>query len=103
MTLLLKTTILQRLSLVAQILVNIFEKFIVLFYFLEQLPISVFSFLFSELKIDKTNIDQREIRFPDPTSMNLSRNLEDSYTFLELPKQGGHAEKGIHIILFRSF
>nr|XP_034334209.1 adhesion G protein-coupled receptor B1 isoform X4 [Crassostrea gigas] len=51
-----------------------------------------------ELKIDKTNIDQREIRFPDPTSMNLSRNLEDSYTFLELPKQGGHAEKAINYV-----
>lgn len=36
MTLLLKTTILQQLSLVAQILVNIFEQFIVLFYFLER-------------------------------------------------------------------
>lgn len=30
--------------------------------------------------------------------MNLSRNLEDSYTFLELPKQGGHAEKAINYV-----
>ncbi|XP_065927125.1 adhesion G protein-coupled receptor B1 isoform X5 [Magallana gigas] len=51
-----------------------------------------------ELKIDKTNIDQREIRFPDPTSMNISRNLEDPSTFLELPKQGGHAEKAINYV-----
>uniref|UniRef100_K1PLV0 Uncharacterized protein n=1 Tax=Magallana gigas TaxID=29159 RepID=K1PLV0_MAGGI len=51
-----------------------------------------------ELKIDKTNIDQREIRFPDTTLMNLSRNLEDTSTFLELPKQGGHAEKAINYV-----
>lgn len=51
-----------------------------------------------ELKIDKTNIDQREIRFPDQTSINLSRHLEDTSTFLELPKQGGHAEKAINYV-----
>lgn len=52
----------------------------------------VFSIL--ELTINETNLDERDIRFPDILSNNTSDNDNEMPTFLELPKQHINVPKG---------
>lgn len=56
----------------------------------------VFSIL--ELTINETNLDERDIRFPDILSNNTSDNDNEMPTFLELPKQHIHVPKGKYFI-----
>lgn len=56
----------------------------------------VFSIL--ELTINETNLDERDIRFPDIISNNTSDNDNEMPTFLELPKQHIKVPKGKYFI-----
>lgn len=51
-------------------------------------------FFFKELVINRANIDETGIRFPDEQSNNVSLNSEELSTFLKLPKQASNATKG---------
>eukprot|EP00105_Crassostrea_gigas_P000533 XP_011412374.1 PREDICTED: brain-specific angiogenesis inhibitor 1-like [Crassostrea gigas] len=51
-----------------------------------------------ELVINRANIDETGIRFPDEQSNNVSLNSEELSTFLKLPKQASNATKAINYV-----
>ncbi|XP_052693365.1 adhesion G protein-coupled receptor E3-like [Crassostrea angulata] len=51
-----------------------------------------------ELVINRANIDETGIRFPDEQSNNVSLNSEELSTFLKLPKQSSNATKAINYV-----